>query len=195
MLKNLTIKLLFLLFFFPQCSTTTKYSSYPSQAGSFSSLNAKIFFRNDQFKFSGKILLSYDQEQDKILFLSPMNQVYFKVLVMDEHTVLVNLKKRRYWQGPFHILFSRMGKVNLTYQELKDLILKGITPATDQNYSVSIKKNGEAGPPQQIIIEGQQLLVRIKIRSLKLKKGKIYFKINKNRLVNENLEKTLSINQ
>jgi len=192
MLKNLTIKLLFLLFFFPQCSTSTKYSTHPPPADSFSSLNATIFFRNDHFKFSGKILLSYDQEQDKMLFLSPMNQVYFKLLVKDEHAVLVNLKKRRYWQGPFHILFSRMGKVNLTYQELKDLILQGIAPAPDRNFSVSIKKKGEASTPQQIIIEGQQLLVRIKIRSLKLKKGKIHFKVNKNRLINENLEKTLS---
>lgn len=195
MLKNLIISTIALLIFLPHCSPPIKYRSLPPQAGSFSLLMAKIFFRNDQFKFSGKILLSFDQEKDKILFLSPMNQVYFKLLVKNEHAILVNMKKKRYWQGPFHILFSKMAKIDIHYQEMKELILRGTTPTSSRNYSVSIKERTQGGEPQHIIIEGQQLLVRFKIRSLKTREGKIHFKINKNRLTQSNLRKTLTVDR
>jgi hypothetical protein len=193
MLKNPIVRIALLLLIFNHCSTPIKPIAQPTEGHSFFSLSGNIFFRNDQFKFSGKILLSFDQKRDKILLLSPMNQVYFKLMVKNEGAVLVNLKKRRYWTGSFHVLFSRMGQVDLTYRELHTLILKGTIPASSRHYAVTIKDRHKDGRPRRIVIEGHHLLVRFKLRSLKKRKGEIHFQINKSRLTYTDLETTLSL--
>ena len=169
--------IIFCLFILTSC-TNLKYDVIPDSKSIYNSVKAKILFKSNDFKFSGKILLKYNKFRDKILFLSPLNQIYFKLFVSEENTLLINSKKKKFWSGNFNILFERMGNINFGYDELKQLILEGIVPENkvkENALKLTFEKNKKSGKPKRIKITGRDILIKLKILSTKERKGKINF--------------------
>jgi len=72
--------------------------------------------------------MKFDRDKTKILFLSPFNQIYFQLFVEKSAALLINVKKKKYWEGDFKNLIEEMWNIDLDLDELKMLIMKGIVP-------------------------------------------------------------------
>ena len=165
------------ILFITSC-TNLKYDVIPDSKAVYNSLMAKISFRSTEFKFSGKILLKYTKSRDKILLLSPINQVYYELFISKENTLLINSKKKKYWEGDFNTLFKRMGNINFKYRELKKLILEGDIPEKKikkNNLTLFLEKEKKSGKPRNIKITGKDVFIKLKVSRIKNRKGKIRF--------------------
>lgn len=197
MLKKILSSIIIFLFLILQFCTTLKYEVIPDTKKTYNSVKAKIYFKNSDFRFSGKILLKFDNSRDKILFLSPMNQIYFKLIIKGEKTLFINLKKKKYWQGNFNILFKKMSKVNFEYNELKKLILKGDIPENkikEHGLELSFSRNKISKKPEKIKITGREVLIRLKILDIRKRKGRISFIANLKNLKRTNIDDILRNN-
>ena len=193
-IKKVSSITIILIVMFVSC-TNLKYDIIPDAKGIYSSVKAKILFKGSDFKFSGKILFKYNRARDKILFLSPINQVYFELFIRKEKTLLINTKRKIYWSGGFHTLFEKMGNINFEYEELKQLILEGIIPEDklkENDLELSFEKDEKSGKPKRIRITGSEVLIKLKIYGIKERKGKIKFNPNLETLQKSTLDNVLS---
>ena len=98
--------------------------------------------------------------------------------------VLMNTKKKKYWQGKFNRLLQEMWRLDFTYREFKQLLVQGKIPAKkpgEPNIEISFEENpGTANKeqPQRMRIMTRDLLLRIKISGRKTAKGVISFAKN-----------------
>jgi len=177
--------IVFILFFLPFCSRL-KYDITPHQSAVYHSLRVKVNAKNTASgqKQDFKILLKYDDSRDKMLFLSPLNQVYGLLLLEGEKAILINTKKKKYWKGNFRSLLQEIWELNFDYREFKQLLVDGKVPedkikkqgieiSFDQNPSTT---NGEK--PQRLQIISGDLFLKLKISQRKTGKGVISFAKN-----------------
>jgi hypothetical protein len=203
--KIVTITLLTLIFLwsFSGCSGLRyKYDVVPDAEKVYHSLRIKV---NVKYKGSGerdnfKIILKFDNTKDKMLFLSPLNQVYGLLVVNPdrENVLLVNTKKKKYWTGPFHILLQDLWGpgMDFNYEEFKQLIVAGVMPGDklmqrDINISIENTGNSEEEKPGRIIITTRDVRVRLKISHRVTGKGSIRFSVDLVRMKKAGLRETL----
>ena len=129
------------------------------------------------------------------MFLSPLNQIYFKLFVSKENALLINSKKKKFWSGNFDILFERMGNINFKYHELKNLILEGDIPEKKikkNNLTLFLEKEKKSGKPRNIKITGSDVFIKLKVSRVKNRKGKIKFLPDLSRLKKTDLDDVLA---
>jgi hypothetical protein len=127
---------------------------------------------------SFKILLKYDGVRDKMLFLSPLNQVYGQLFIENEKVLLINSKKKRYWRGRFKTLINEIWALDFNYAEFKELLLVGTIPqkkARESSLKISLEKEEGSDRPERIRIEYNDVTIRIKISDRRSGKGIIDF--------------------
>ncbi|MCP4156127.1 MAG: outer membrane lipoprotein LolB [bacterium] len=158
-----------------------KYDILPDSQRTYHSLtvrvNVKYTTKKGRQKQNFKIVLKYDANQDKMLFLSPLNQVYGQLFVKNEQVLLINTKKKRSWKGHFASLIKKIWGLDLNYSQFKALILKGTLPTkkmADKGLDISIEKD-EKNIPKRIIISRSKGLIKLKIYNRKTGKGIINF--------------------
>ncbi|NIM13399.1 MAG: hypothetical protein GTO45_14890 [Candidatus Aminicenantes bacterium] len=190
--KIVTITSLILIFLwsFSGCSGLRyKYDVTPDAEKVYHSLRIKV---NVKYKGSGerdnfKIILKFDNTRDKMLFLSPLNQVYGLLVVNPnrENALLVNTKKKKYWTGPFHILLQELWGpgMDFNYKEFKQLIVEGVKPGDklkrrDINISIEKTDNSEEEKPGRMTITTRDVRVKIKISHRTTGKGRIRFSVD-----------------
>lgn len=71
-----------------------------------------------------KILLSYNDRGDRLIFLSPLNQVLFEIRVTGNLSTVIVPRRNQFWTGEFSEFFSRFRDMDLTYNEIKALLLE-----------------------------------------------------------------------
>lgn len=184
LISGLTI----LLFLASTCSQV-RYDVTPDDILSFRSLrikvNVKFLETNKRGNF--KIILKYDSSRDKMLFLSPMNQVYGYLVVERERVLLVNTKKKRYWRGPFYLLLQEIWghDLDFNYNEFKQLLVEGAVPKTKNRrhqVAIDVTESNEAGKPRRLEISSPNVNVKIRVSGRKTVKGKIRFETDTNGL-------------
>lgn len=157
-----------------------KYDIEPDETKEYNALTLKVNvkYKQERQRENFKILMKYDNAQDKMLFLSPVNTIH-GILVMDgEEAVLVNNKKKKYWKGPFVELIAELWGIRFDYVDFKNLIVSGVIPQEktgSQSVEVLVKPGGEGVPPVQIDVDTLDVAVRIKVSDRKIEKGGIRF--------------------
>jgi len=157
-----------------------KYDVVPDAEAVYHSLRIKINVKNSDTgqRQNFKIILKYDDSRDKMLFLSPLNQIYGLLVVQREKTLLINTKKKKYWKGPFNILLQEIWGMDFDYFEFKRLIVEGIIPENKlkkRDIKISIEKGKNREKPQRMKILTRDILVKVKISNRKTGKGIIRF--------------------
>jgi hypothetical protein len=171
--------ILAVLLFMPLCSRLT-YDIEPDATASYYSLRIKVNARNrvSGKRQSFKVMLKYNDTGDKMMFLSPLNQVYGLLFIRQEDTVLINSKKKKYWKGKFKRLLREMWGEGLdfNYSRFKKMLVEGIIPQEQiekRGIRVIIDKKDRTGQPARLTIENRDILVNVKISSRKTGRGRL----------------------
>ena len=129
-----------------------------------------------------KILLKFTETKARMLFLGPpLNKVYARLITDGESALLINAKKKKYWQGDFKILLREMWDVNFDYSEFKRLLVDGIIPrkkAKKSNLKVLVEVDQENGKPVKIEISGRDSFIILKISNRRTVNGTVVFSTN-----------------
>lgn len=166
----------------PGCSKL-KYDIIPDTNAIYHSINLGV---NVNFHPEGekprrqsfKILLKYDNYRDKMLFLSPLNQVYGQLFIENEKILLINSKEKKYWQGLFKTLINELWALDLDYAEFKKLVVSGIMPPNkdnENNLQISLEKEENSERPGRIKIDYNDITLKIKIYDRRSGQGVIDF--------------------
>jgi len=139
--------------------------------------------------------MKFDRDKTKILFLSPFNQIYFQLFVEKSAALLINVKKKKYWEGDFKNLIEEMWNIDLDLDELKMLIMKGIVPErkiSQSGMKFTMKDDKKTKKPKSIKIQQGEILLQLIIQKRKIKNGKIELYVNFNRYKKSSMRKVLS---
>jgi hypothetical protein len=193
--------LLILFVLFVNGCSGLKYDIQPDETRTYRSLVIKANVKNKENgkKGSFRILLKYDETADKMMFLSPVNQVVGLLTIEGENALLVNSKKKRYWKGRFNTLLREIWGMDFEYAEFKHVLDEGIIPgekleeklkergidviiekiAGNENENENVNETGtKTKTPERITIETGQMQVKIKITDRKTGKGSIRFAVD-----------------
>jgi hypothetical protein len=171
------------LLFLPFCSRL-KYDVRPDSTAVYFSVTIKVNVKlNDPNsgstkRQSFKILLKFDRQSDKMLFLSPLNQVYGQLFIENEKVLLINNKERKYWKGYFNTLIEEIWALDFTYSQFKDLILNGTVPRErieDRGLQLSLETDENTGKPDRITINYNNAMIKLRITDRRSGKGIIDF--------------------
>lgn len=170
----------------------------PGQAGFYHSLNIKLNVRlhQEKRKGSGRILWFFDTHRGKMLFLSPLNQIYFELLVEGEDALLISRKEKKYWKGSFSKLLRRLWNLNVRYNQLLALVNEGKIPAKTGRQKpliFNINKGRDTGQPSRIEIESDDVSLILKISSKKTRQGQIKFIFRLDELQRVGIDDILSL--
>lgn len=127
---------------------------------------SKIKVKGEGFRFSGKILMRMSGPRNLLVFLTPMNQILFKLYIEEERSILINLKKGQSWKGSFVQLFGVMTGIQLNFYQLRNLILSGDIPQQYpelQEVKINITNASHLKSPEKIEIIGSDTLIRFVI--------------------------------
>lgn len=98
-----------------------------------------------------------------LVFLTPMNQILFKLYIEKDGAVLLNLKKGQSWSGSFVDLFYVMTGISIEFRHLRDLILAGTIPELDsgqEDIKIEITELSRENYPEIIEISGSSTDIR-----------------------------------
>lgn len=143
---------------------------------------------------SFKILLKYDNARDKMLFLSPLNQVYGQLFIENEKVLLINSKKKMYWRGRFKTLIHEIWALDFNYAEFKELISAGTIPqkkAQESSLRVSLEKEEAGDKPGRIKIDYKDMTLKIKISDRRSGQGLIDFSPRLEKMQKATIEEVL----
>ncbi|MCK4835033.1 MAG: hypothetical protein KAT17_00260, partial [Candidatus Aminicenantes bacterium] len=158
-----------------------RYTIDLDSPGTHHSLKLKFNFEDSLGKHNGKILMKYDDRKAKILFLSPLNQVYFKLLVEKNKSLLINTKEKKYWEGNFKCLIKEMWRIDLSFKEFRLLVQEGIIPQQKLakfDLKFLLEKDNKTGKPKKIKLFNDEISIQLKIQNRKIKRGIIQFHLD-----------------
>lgn len=165
----------------------------PDKHKFYHSLTLNINVKNTQSNKSQsfKAILKYNEQRDKMLFLSPLNQVYGQLVIDNETALLANTRNNRFWTGDFRTLIGEIWGLDFSYLEFKQLITEGkipekkITPtlhgSTEElpppqaEPEIQIEREKEAPAPYRIVIRYERMMVRLKISDRQTSRGVVDF--------------------
>lgn len=187
-----------LLFFFTFC-TRLKYDIIPDSSAVYHSATIKVNVRekNSRKRQNFKIVLKYDDTRDKMLFLSPLNQVYGLLIIENEKTLLISTKKRKYWRGNFNTLLEKIWALDFNYSQFKKLILNGLIPwekVKEIGMEISMEKEKESEKPKRIKIYHKDITIKLRISNCRTGKGIINFSPRMDGLEKASIENALEEN-
>lgn len=190
-----------LIFFLVLAGSTLHHSCIPNRyrvnldvPGFHHSIRLKFNLRNENEQQNGKILMKFDAQRAKILFLSPLNQVYFQLLVENNRSFLINSREKKYWQGDFNELIRKMWAIDLNFDDLKRLIQSGTIPRQKLNATglqLDLVKHRENGTPKRITLRGDRVLLDLKILNKRQRKGTVQFYWNDSRFKRTDIDQVL----
>lgn len=179
---SLALLLILPFIFAINCSNLTTDIT-PDRAARYHSLRIKVNVKSltSSHRQSFKVLLKYNQDGDKMLFLSPLNQIYGLLVVKNEIALMVNSKKKRYWQGPFKELLKYMWgpDMDFQYHQFKALMVRGTVPQKEvrkRNLNITLQPGVKGSPPHRLEIQSKNIRVRVKISNRKTSSGKLSLK-------------------
>ena len=114
----------------------------------------------------GRLSMDVDGSRARLLFLSPLNRVVMELRIHRSRAVLVNRRRRRYWEGDFAELVWRMWRLRLDFTELRDLILHpGGAEALRgrRGIRLEVEKDPATGLPRNLLLSGSQARLTLRV--------------------------------
>jgi hypothetical protein len=186
-----------LLILTPGCARLTT-DIVPDASSVYHSLRIKVTVKNNKTGERGsfRILLKYNDTRDKMLFLSPLNQVYGLLVVDGETALLINNKRKRYWTGPFYILLREIWGpgMDFEYDEFKRLMVTGTVPdrkLKQKHITISIEKKDPDGKPAHLKIITPDVSVKIKLSNRVTRSGRIRFNVDLDSMIRSGIGEVL----
>jgi hypothetical protein len=148
----------------------------PAAGACFQTMSIKFNFSDRQGKQNGRIHWRFDAHKAKFLFFTPFNQVGLELDVAGENALVINLKNKMYWQGDFSFLLNRLWGIDLTLQELKQLLTNGLIPETkikEKGIVITLETNDEDLAPQIVNIRQNDVTLILKVLKKEIRPGSI----------------------
>ncbi|MEI6614687.1 MAG: lipoprotein insertase outer membrane protein LolB [Chrysiogenales bacterium] len=139
-------------------------------------MSIKFNFHDRQGKQNGRIHWRFDVKHSKMLFFTPVNQVGLELDTDGEKTLLLRLSKKLYWQGDFSFLLDRLWGIDLTLEELKQLLIKGLIPEAkikEKGIVIDLANNPKDQSPQIVNIRQNDATLTLKILKSESRPGNI----------------------
>lgn len=179
-----------------QCAVSNKdITAHPGSAYQSLRMKVKIMNKENGKKQSIKVLVKFNETSTRMLFLGPpLNKVYARLFVQGEKAILVNSKKKIYWQGEFMTLLTRMWDMDFDFQEFKQLILNGIVPKGKEqglHPAIHVQKGGDGLHPSLVEVKGEFLTLEMKIGNRKNLPGLLSTRVSLEGLVEVELDRVL----
>ena len=153
-----------------------KIRQTPMAGACFQSMSIKFNFSDRQGKHNGRIHWRFDEHNAKFLFFTPINQVGLELDAAGENALLINLKNKTYWQGDFSFLLNRLWGIDLSLEELKQLLTKGLIPEAkikEKGIVISLETNPKDRSPQIVNIRQNDVALILKILINETRPGSI----------------------
>jgi len=147
----------------------------PSEAY-FQTMSIKFNFSDHQGKHNGRVHWRFDEQHSKILFFTPLNQVGLELDVANEISLLLRPSKKLYWRGDFSYLLNRLWGIDLTLEELKQLLIKGLIPEAkikEKGIVISLETYPKNHSPQIVNIRQSDAILTLKILKKDIRPGNI----------------------
>lgn len=155
-------------------------STDPAPGGEkYNSVRIRVRAISDRGKEKTKILLGFNNKGDRLIFLGPMNQVLFEILVYGNHSKVIVPKKKQYWEGEFREFLSDLWHIDLTYNEIKALLLEQRVNAKklrDSGFRMQIFESEKKKYPVRIHLTSKNLRLEFRVYEVSERPGKIILK-------------------
>ena len=105
-------------------------------------------------------------------------QLLGQLYIYQEKAILINNRRKLYWEGDFSGLIKKLWDLDMTYLKFKNLVLEGIIPENNmslQDLSIAILSKHKNGNPLRIEIVRRAVTIKLKIYSRKKGRGRINF--------------------
>jgi hypothetical protein len=148
----------------------------PAAGTFFQSVSIKFNFSDSQGRQNGRVLWRFDAYNAKFLFFTPLNQVGLELNVADETALLLRPGKKLYWRGDFNVLLKRLWGIDLTLEDLEQLLIRGLIPEAkikEKGIVVYMETNGKDQSPQMVKIRQNEAILTIKILKNEIRPGSI----------------------
>jgi hypothetical protein len=96
--------------------------------------------------------------------------------VADETALLLRPGKKLYWRGDFNVLLKRLWGIDLTLEDLEQLLIRGLIPEAkikEKGIVVYMETNGKDQSPQMVKIRQNEAILTIKILKNEIRPGSI----------------------
>lgn len=192
MLKNFFLRILIITLLLTSFCSKISYKSTPGTGYSYYNsvlIRAKIIKSTQKDKV--KILLKYNKNGDRLIFLGALNQVLFEILIHNSKTIIIISKKKKFWEGQFSQFMEKIWGINVDYPELKNLLLNKVIPEktiAENSVKISIKKAEKKKIAWKVLISDKKTELEFKVYSQKKQIGNINFKRDLSRYQKINLE-------
>jgi len=148
----------------------------PPNDACFQSMSLKFNFSDRQGKHNGRIHWRFDEQHSKFLFFTPVNQVGLELDVAGETSLLLRPGKKLYWRGDFSFLLRHLWGIELTLQELKQLLVQGLIPEAkirEKGIAVSLETDPENRSPKIVNIRQSDAILTLKVLKNETRPGTI----------------------
>jgi len=155
----------------PQISTLPE-----ADGDNYKSVIIKVKTITDKGKENTKILLAFNKTGDRLIFLGPLNQVLFEILVNGNRSKMIVPRKKQYWQGEFRDFLFRWWNIDLTYNEIKALLLEQRVnkKKLDKNgFQMQIIESEKKKYPVRITLKSPDIRLQFRIYEIKKKTGRL----------------------
>jgi hypothetical protein len=166
---------LFLMLSFLACARP-RITQEPVAGAFFQVMSIKFNFSDRQGKQNGRIHWRFDAFNAKFLFFTPLNQVGLELDVKGETALLLRPGKKLYWRGDFSFLLDHLWGIDLTLEELEQLLIKGSIPEAkikEKGIVISLETNPKDQSPQIVNISQSTATLILKILKSEIRPGNI----------------------
>lgn len=155
---------------------TQKLDLTPAIGPQFRSLQIKFNYDDSASRQNGRILWRFDGERSKFIFFTPLSQVGLELDLTGEDAVLVNFSRKEYWRGGFNVLLERLWGVDMTFFELKELLLFGAVPTdrfAEKGIAVDLERAPASGAPRSVRLRQGHADLSLRITRDESRAGKV----------------------
>lgn len=148
----------------------------PAAGGCFQSMSIKFNFSDSQGRQNGRVVWRFDGLKAKFIFFTPLNQVALELDVAGESALLLRPGKKLYWRGDFSTLLDRLWGIDLTLEDLKQLIVDGVIPEAkikERGIAVLLETSPEGLSPRWVNIKRNDVDLTLKILKNETRPGTI----------------------
>ncbi len=142
----------------------------------YNSVRINVRTITDKSKEKTKILLGFDRRVDRLIFLGPLNQVLFEIFVRGNYSKVIIPKRKKYWEGEFREFLHDLWHIDLTYNEIKALLLEQRVSAKKlrkNGFRMQIIRSERKKFPIMINLTSKELKLEFKVYEVRERPGKI----------------------
>ncbi len=176
--KSIYLIILTVLFVFSNCRTPKIGIDSVLSNEKYKSVKLKVKVISNLGTEKTKILIGFNSRGDRLIFLGPMNQVFFEILVKGNRSKIIVPKKKQYWVGEFREFLYNFWGINLSYNEIKALLLEqrfNSNKLRDCGFTIRIFESEIKKYPIKINLKSHDIRLEFKVYEVKKRSGKIVF--------------------